>query len=574
MSEVQIHDIKLRHIDGKENPADFTTRPVSPLLLQKSNYFSGPNIKDLVTDTDEILISVSPVANNCSAVCTSVSDFEPIFDINKYSSYAKACRVMNYVFKFIQMKIYEKDPERYAHLYIANSYKKAQTYLIKCSQLEAFPKVFEFFNGQIIKCDPIVTQLNLYVDTFGIIRMKSKCRKLDSEVYIQSPILLSKNCQLTKSIIWDLHLKMRHAQVYKIIAALRQEFHVPKVYSTIKSIINSCIMCKRLYGRGLVSNTNAYPDFRINPNRRPFATIMIDTIGPYEILNNNTRVKMYIMIITCMFTRAINLVVCFGQTTQDFLLGLQSHVLEYGIMEVIISDNQPSFIAGMECISKILSSIEIKNFLKMHNIKPVSIEPYPSGASFLGGAVESLVKQVKNILYTSMSNKKVTLGHFYFLTAETKILVNKRIIGFKHVLTNPQECIDIPFAMTPEILLKGYEVPSFNILAMDNDTDDPTWSPNNYCTKDLFGYFHTLNNVRCKIQSWYESAFLLNLETQATNTSDRYKPKKQVSLHIGDVVALKVKLLKPFYYPLGVVTDIEYNDLNEVNAVSVRKANG
>ena len=142
-------------------------------------------------------------------------------------------------------------------------------------------------NGQISKCDPIVTQLNLYLDSCGVIRMKSKCRKLDSEVYIQSPILLSTTCNLTRSIVWDLHRDMRHAQVYKILAALRKEFYVPKAYSTIKSIINACLLCKRLYGRGMLVNTNAYPDFRINPGTRPFTTVMIDTIGPYDIVDNN-----------------------------------------------------------------------------------------------------------------------------------------------------------------------------------------------------------------------------------------------------------------------------------------------
>ena len=164
-------------------------------------------------------------------------------------------------------------------------------YLIKCSQLKAYPRILEFFNGQISKCDPIVTQLNLYLDSCGIIRVKSKTRKLDSDVYIQSPILLSRDCNLTKSIVWDLHMNMNHAQVYKILAALRKEFYVPKAYSTVKSIIGVCIKCKRLYGRGISVNTNAYPDFRINPGKRPFETVMIDTIGPYNISDNNGSLK-------------------------------------------------------------------------------------------------------------------------------------------------------------------------------------------------------------------------------------------------------------------------------------------
>ena len=58
------------------------------------------------------------------------------------------------------------------------------------------------------------------------------------------------------------------------------------------------------------------------------------------------------------------------------------------------------------------------------------------------------------------------------------------------------------------------------------------------------------------------------------NKPNRYNTHKQTNLEIGDLVAIKTKLLKPFYYPRGVITDIEYNDIHEVKALTVRKANG
>ena len=272
-----------------------------------------------------------------------------------------------------------------------------------------------------------------------------------------------------------------------------------------------------------------------------------------------------------MFTRAINLIVCRSLSSEEFLHALQLHILEYGIMETVISDNQPSFVNGMSCLTNILASVEIQNFLKVHNIRKLSFEPYPSGASYLGGAVESLVKQVKNVLYSSIARNKITSYQLFFLAAEAKALVNKRIIGFKSSLTNEFVGSSVPFALTPELLLKGYEFPSFDILSTDQDDK---WELPDSNPDALFSHFKQLNDIRNKIQRSYETEFLKTLEWQAVNKPKRYKARDQSQLAIGNLVAIKTKLLKPFYYPRGVVTNLEYNDINEIKAVTARKANG
>lgn len=59
--------------------------------------------------------------------------------------------------------------------------------------------------------------------------------------------------------------------------------------------------------------------------------------------------------------------------------------------------------------------------------------------------------------------------------------------------------------------------------------------------------------------------------SQATNTKDRYKPIGHQTLQVGDLVLLKEPLLKPANYPMGIVREVVYNDLNEVTAATVTK---
>lgn len=582
LAEAKTHPIKLRHLAGKQNPADAVTRPISPALLRKSNYHSGPSLQDLEDDCEEIVVSFSKEADSPSVsyAQTLAIPVLPVIDFERYSSLSKITRILNFVFKFIKAcrnKVYERDPAKYSDLNInMNTYVLAQKYLIKTSQHLSFPGVLDFFRGNRAKCEPLVTQLNLFLDEDGIIKASSKLRKLESETLSKTPILLSRSCYLTKLIVRDLHLRMRCAQMFKLLASLRNEFYIPKAYTLIKNMIKNCMICRLMHGRGLAIKVNDYPDFRINPGKRPFTTVMIDTIGPYKINTGNIELKQYVLILTCMFTRAINLIVCESLNAADFLRALQLHILDYGIMECVVSDNQPGFIAGFECLSRVLESVEVQDFLKTRGIKPFSFKPYPSGASFLGGAVESLVKQVKNVLYVSMSKNRLTAGQFIFLVAEAKALVNKRPIGFKKSLTNDNQALEVPFTLTPEILLKGYEVPSFNILSLgeENHVNDPTWVPGNTSRKDLFDYFDYLNAQRGKLQECYEMEFLDNLKWQATNSPDRYKQRTLTKLCVGDMVAIKSKMMKPFYYSRGIVTNIEYNDKGNINAVAIRKSNG
>ena len=132
------------------------------------------------------------------------------------------------------------------------------------------------------------------------------------------------------------------------------------------------------------------------------------------------------------------------------------------------------------------------------------------------------MKQVKNVLYVSISKNKVTSSQFSFLVAEAKALVNKSVTGFKRSLTNEVDGLQVPFALTPEILIKGYEVPSFNILSLGNESTstDQTWVPGNCSEDDLFHYFQDLNSLRRKLQALYEGEFFRALKWQAVNIPD------------------------------------------------------
>ena len=213
---------------------------------------------------------------------------------------------------------------------------------------------------------------------------------------------------------------------------LRERFWISSGYMTTKRIINKCIQCKKLYGRAVKINQSDYKDYLINPSHIPYRRIALDHIGPVTILNDvGQKCKGYVLIVTCLFTRAVNLISSTRINAEGFLEALQSHIFTYGMPEFILSDNGSPIVSSINLIQATLDDPDVKNFLRQRGIKPLLFEPYPPNASYLGGLVESLVKQVKNMFHVSLGKNLLTFSKFYLFIKECQMLINKRPIAFK-----------------------------------------------------------------------------------------------------------------------------------------------
>jgi len=318
-------------------------------------------------------------------------------------------------------------------------------------------------------------------------------------------------------------------------------------------------------------NTNDYRDNRINPPEIPFRNVAIDHIGPFTVSYNDVKCKSYIVIVTCLWSRAVNLLVCKNINNECFLRALQYHILEYGIMQHILSDNGSPIVSSVHSIQSFLDDTDVNNFLKERNIKSLEFSPYPAEASKLGGTVESLVKQVKNMIYSTIRNNTLSFDDFTYLVRESNVLINKRpLTFFESIRDTSTNSID---PITPEMLLKGYDVPNILIIPQlqptdENDADFPLRSD------PLSEKFSRLRRVRCKLKEIYFDQFLQNLRDLSTRKSDMYKQVKHVPLKINDLVAIKTKFSKPYFYPTALVIGVETNDLKEVSAVTLKKSNG
>ena len=423
---------------------------------------------------------------------------------------------------------------------------------------------------------PLISQLNVFRDADGILRVGSKFLKSKSKSNNRyCPVLLSKESYLTKLVIREVHANFNHAGIYSCLSALKKEYWIPNIFSTVKKVVKLCVHCRRFNERTVKLNQSPYREFRMEPDTQPFSNIFIDYLGPFNVKLGSITDKVWILCITCLYTRAINLKVSMNMSTGEFLRSFSVHTFEYGVPQLVLSDLGTNFVSGANIIADFLNDVEVVSYFRDNGAKVTSFEHYYKGCSKLGSLVESLVKVTKRLIFGSIKNNVINVRDFEYLIAEVVHLANKRPIALLDSLRDSSP--DVPEVITPELLLHGFDLLSVNLVPhLQSIPEDADWGPTgDYTgTSQVTDIYSKLRKVRGELMKIYNEEFLCKLINQATDKSSRYSPVLHKKLSVGDIVLIKEVKSKPSKYPMAVVVELQVNVLEETTGAKLRKANG
>lgn len=573
----ELFPIHFKFCAGIDNPADLVTRQCSHKQLARSCYHTGPPVSILSNDDSAEVSTVvipNPLLENSIQIKSAIIDVrpEPLIDMNRHSKYTKAINICCKIIKFcniLKSKVNSRlQTNNFKILSDEQILEKSTSKLIFDDQRLYFGEIHSFMDAPtaLLKDIPeLVTKLNLFRDEHGLLRVKCKLRtwSVNNASY---PILMSKDSSLTKLIILNTHARLSHVGCYSLLSEIRKIFWVPNIYSVTKKIVKSCVHCKRMNGKLIKLNQNAYRKFRVDPPNIPFRNIFLDYAGPFYIKSNGQKTKTYILCITCLWSRAINLIVCSDLTVIKFLRGFQLHCFQYGIPQLCYSDAGSQIVAGTNIIMDFLKDEDTKSYLLSKNIKALDFKQFSRGCKKLGGLIESGVKITKRLLYGSIRKLILDRDDFEFLICQINHLANRRPIAFKQALRDNNANHEIPSPITPEILLKGFELPSINIIPqLHGETpDDPPYDPNSDPVNLIKFNYSKLNKARKNLSDVYHGEFLATLVEQSTNVKDRFQPVNHIKLKPGDLVILSEPFTKRSHFPMGLVIEVTENDLSEV----------
>jgi transposase InsO family protein len=208
------------------------------------------------------------------------------------------------------------------------------------------------------------------------------------------PIVLIKESHLTRLIVMDLHQRNAHCNANTVIVQMHARFFMSGMTAYVKRIMRECAFCKRENAKPKAPFMGDLPVERLAMHRTPFTYVMVDAAGPYEINNYNKIVKRWILVITCLNTRAVHLEPLVSMSAQETVFGLYNAFYLRGFPLKIFSDNGTNFVGAKSIIQE--------HRAKQNNVLPpnermegIQWEFSPARSPHTNGAVERMVKMVK-----------------------------------------------------------------------------------------------------------------------------------------------------------------------------------
>ena len=373
------------------------------------------------------------------------------------------------------------------------------------------------------------------------------------------PILLApRQHLLTQLIVMFYHHKVQHLGIQSTLNKVRLAgFRLIHPYQSVKSIIKPCMICKKF-------NTLAYnypkmtdlPRDRVNLVR-PYLIIGVDYTGFILVKSGEQELKYYLLIVTCLSTRAIHLELLPDQSAEQFVLALVRFCNVYGIPEAIYSDNAHSFTSGALIMSKVFTSDEFKSAFGVHSIKHIRI---PLGAPWVGSVWERCIRTVKSCLRKAIGRQKLDYFRLKTVLSDIQSAVNQRPLTYRCAEDFGLEVI------SPNDFLNPY---LDNSLLIKNPKGI---LPNTKARKVLIESLETRDSLLESFKCIWYNEYLLSLRD---SFKDLHNDKFINQVKVGDIVLLKNiqpdVIKKRQYWSLARVLELIYGSDGKVRSVKLLK---
>ena len=174
------------------------------------------------------------------------------------------------------------------------------------------------------------------------------------------PIVLCRSTHAAYLLAHHYHNMVQHQGRHFTLGALRSNgFWILGSKQLVSSIIQKCVICRKLRGKMAQQKMSDLPVERTSPNA-PFTNVGVDVFGHWFVAYRHTRsraqAKCWAVLFTCFSTRAVHIEVIDSMDTSAFINALRRFSAIRGPAEKFYSDCGTNFVAG----SKELDMNEVK----------------------------------------------------------------------------------------------------------------------------------------------------------------------------------------------------------------------
>lgn len=268
-----------------------------------------------------------------------------------------------------------------------------------------------------------------------------------------------------------------HVGSSQVLATIRQRFWILRGLTAVKQVVSKCMTCRRWNSRPMEQFMAPLPEARVTSGEPVFSSVGIDYFRPLHVKVKRSIVKRYGCIFTCLAVRAVHIEVAYDLSTDSFIQAFMRFVSRRGPPFKVFSDNGTNF-KGAE--------IEIKEALTKWNqdritrcLRSRNVEWYfnPPAASHAGGVWERIIRSIRKILRSLITDQLVNDETLSTLLAEVEKILNDRPLTR---LTNDPNDLE---PLTPNMLLLLRPNPSYQPITLGETISyNKRWKQAQYLT--------------------------------------------------------------------------------------------
>lgn len=335
-------------------------------------------------------------------------------------------------------------------------------------------------------------------------------------------------------------------------------YWIPLCKALVRSVISNCIKCKKVFGLPYpYPNTKQLPGCRTEPSK-PFAKVGLDYLGPVEYLRDDQESigKAYVLLYTCLVTRAAVLRVVPDATTESYLMALRTIFHQVGVPSEVHSDNAAIFKLGAKMTNDdIREGSEIDEiftcFLASQEIKFIYITPW---SPWQGGVYERIIGLLKHQIHKICGDQKLDFFSLQYVVSSAQAMINNRPLVAHARSPNDMITLRPMDFMIPGVMIETPRTPA----------DSPTTSTTETRTRAHLEKFESALERLWTI--WTFGVMLILREV-----SHKHKRCCDLKPEVGDVVIINPNNVSRHRWPLALVVQVNQSKRDgEIRTAVVR----
>ena len=290
------------------------------------------------------------------------------------------------------------------------------------------------------------------------------------------PHILPKKSYLTRLLVLDVHRTFGHLSKQATSFRLKLQFRLMGGGRELANILSKCDKKGCTKPKPLKQIMAPLPPTRVDAYQ-PFTNVAVDFAGPFfvnhictnDLCPHTGKEKVWIVVFSCLTTRALAIQPLRNQSTQSFM---ETYVITFssrGYPSTLFSDHSKSLHAASRALKELYSAIDWKELGEQCAVKGTKWEWATPRSPHTHGVVEAAVKAAKKGISAMFSTAVNSYETFRVACAQSESAANDRPLSIKYL-----EGPDTFSQVTPSMLCLGRLIGNLPIPAAKDPEEDRT----------------------------------------------------------------------------------------------------